>query len=170
MKGFAELLLQLTHSQWTFCNIHKHHHVHGTLQINHREWVMEGIKNSLTLMLGFCPSLQSTCHTLSKWIAKRWLVLVLPWRRLVIQLKYQFLTFSIPAMIYQRLYCSDGTHKSQVEVVVRQPQLLLQIRIFYYSYVEMPFQKYDWLISQMVGRRDRNNRRSSIKSVSSYYS
>ena len=44
MKGFIDQLLALTHSQWIFRNITKHHSVNGTIQLEKRESVMKEIE------------------------------------------------------------------------------------------------------------------------------
>ena len=49
MKGFIDQLLSLTHSQWIFRNITKHHSTNGTLQLENRQMVIKEIERQLEL-------------------------------------------------------------------------------------------------------------------------
>ena len=47
MKGFVGKLLEMTHSQWIFRCISKHHHTKGTLVLASKEELMGEIKRQL---------------------------------------------------------------------------------------------------------------------------
>ena len=55
MKGLIDQLLALTHSQWIFRNITKHHSVNGTIQLEKRESVMKEIERQLDMGMGSLP-------------------------------------------------------------------------------------------------------------------
>ena len=55
MKGLIEQLLSLTHSQWIFRNITKHHSVNGTIQLEKRASVMKEIERQLDMGMGSLP-------------------------------------------------------------------------------------------------------------------
>ena len=60
MKGFIDQLLSLTHSQWIFRNITKHHSVNGTIQLEKRESVLKEIERQLEMGMGSLPE-ESRC-------------------------------------------------------------------------------------------------------------
>ena len=49
MKGFAGKLLEITHSQWIFLCISKHHHTKGTLVLASKEELMGEIERQLKM-------------------------------------------------------------------------------------------------------------------------
>ncbi|KAL7528887.1 hypothetical protein ACHAXR_002685 [Thalassiosira sp. AJA248-18] len=51
MKGLTEHLLQLTHAQWIFCYITKHHGSNGSLKLAAREEVLQEVERQLELGL-----------------------------------------------------------------------------------------------------------------------
>merc|ERR1712085_40202 len=55
MKELINQLLALTHSQWIFRNITKHHSVNGTIQLEKRESVMKEIERQLDMSMGLLP-------------------------------------------------------------------------------------------------------------------
>ena len=55
MKGLIDQLLSLTHSQWIFRNITKHHSANGTIQLEKRESVMKEIERQLDMGMGSLP-------------------------------------------------------------------------------------------------------------------
>ena len=52
MRGLIEKLLALTHSQWIFRNITKHHHTNGTIKLEAKQDVMKETERQL--VLGLC--------------------------------------------------------------------------------------------------------------------
>ena len=60
MRGFLEQLLSLTHSQWIFRNITKHHSTNGTIQLDRRESILKEIERQLNLGVGSLPP-ESRC-------------------------------------------------------------------------------------------------------------
>lgn len=56
MKQLINELLQLTHSQWIFRNITKHHQTRGTLHLRVREDILTEIERQLDLGLGSLPA------------------------------------------------------------------------------------------------------------------
>ena len=55
MKRFIGQLLELTHSQWIFRNITKHHHTNGTIKLEAREDVLREVERQLDLGLESLP-------------------------------------------------------------------------------------------------------------------
>jgi len=55
MKGLIDQLLQLTHAQWIFRNITKHHHSNGTIKLAEREEVLSEIEKQLDLGIDVLP-------------------------------------------------------------------------------------------------------------------
>jgi len=55
MRGFITQLLQLTHSQWIYRNISKHHKTNGTLQLAARADVIREIDRQLDTGIGSLP-------------------------------------------------------------------------------------------------------------------
>ncbi|KAL7526919.1 hypothetical protein ACHAXR_001711, partial [Thalassiosira sp. AJA248-18] len=51
IKGLIQLLLQLTHAQWIFRNITKHHSSNGSLKLAAREEVLKEVERQLELGL-----------------------------------------------------------------------------------------------------------------------
>ena len=51
MRGLIEKFLALTHSQWIFCNITKHHHTNGTIKLEAKQDVMKEIECQLDLFV-----------------------------------------------------------------------------------------------------------------------
>ena len=47
MKGFVSQLLGITHAQWIFCCITKHHHTNGTNALKSRKEVLTNIELQL---------------------------------------------------------------------------------------------------------------------------
>ena len=64
MKRFIGQLLKLTHSQWIFRNITKHHHTNGTIKLEAREDVLREVERQLDLGLEALP-LECPCSCLS---------------------------------------------------------------------------------------------------------
>ena len=56
MKQLINELLQLTHSQWIFRNITKHHQTRGTLHLKVREDILTEIERQLDPGLGSLPA------------------------------------------------------------------------------------------------------------------
>ena len=61
MRGFISKLLELTHSQWIFCSITKHHHTNGTIKLDakHQD-TMKEIERQLNMGLASLPP-ESKC-------------------------------------------------------------------------------------------------------------
>ena len=55
MKGFIEQLLNVTHSQWIYRNITKHHHTNGTIKLAARRDVLKEIEQQLDQGLNNIP-------------------------------------------------------------------------------------------------------------------
>ena len=55
MRRFIGQLLELTHSQWIFRNITKHHHTNGTIKLEAREDVLRKVERQLDLGLVSLP-------------------------------------------------------------------------------------------------------------------
>ena len=55
MRGLIEKLLALTHSQWIYRNITKHHHTNGTIKLEAKQDVMKEIERQLELGLNNLP-------------------------------------------------------------------------------------------------------------------
>ena len=55
MRGLIEKLLALTHSQWIYRNITKHHHTNGIIRLEAKQDVMKDIERQLELGLNNLP-------------------------------------------------------------------------------------------------------------------
>jgi hypothetical protein len=44
MKGLITRLVAMTHFQWIYCNITKHHHTHETIKLRERRQVVQEIE------------------------------------------------------------------------------------------------------------------------------
>jgi hypothetical protein len=55
MRGLIEKLLALTHSQWIYRNITKHHHTNGTIKLEAKQDIMKEIERQLDLGLNNLP-------------------------------------------------------------------------------------------------------------------
>lgn len=55
MKGLVGQLLQMTHSQWIFRNITKHHHTNRTIKLKEQDDVLREIEKQLDLGIGQLP-------------------------------------------------------------------------------------------------------------------
>ena len=55
MRQFIGQLLELTHSQWIFRNITKHHHTNGTIKLEARDDLLREVDRQLDLGLGSLP-------------------------------------------------------------------------------------------------------------------
>ena len=60
MRGLIGKLLNLTHSQWIFRNITKHHHTNGTFKLDAKSDIMEEIEFQLDMGLYNLPP-ESKC-------------------------------------------------------------------------------------------------------------
>ena len=54
--GFITKLLEITHSQWTYRNLTKHHQTNGTIALQAREDLMKEVERQLNLGLSSLPS------------------------------------------------------------------------------------------------------------------
>jgi hypothetical protein len=60
MKGFIGKLHEMTHGQWIFRNITKHHHTNGTIKLADRQEVFKEINRQLGMGIGSLPP-ESRC-------------------------------------------------------------------------------------------------------------
>jgi len=49
MKGLITKLVAMTHSQWIYRNITKHHHTHGTIRLGERKQIVQEIERQLEM-------------------------------------------------------------------------------------------------------------------------
>ena len=61
MTGLIKKLLALTHSQWIFRNITKHHHMNGTIKLDTKQDIMKEIERQLEMGLCNLPPKASSC-------------------------------------------------------------------------------------------------------------
>ena len=55
MKGFIGKLVSMTHAQWIYRNILKHHHEHGTKHLESREMILTEIEKMLEMGMQDLP-------------------------------------------------------------------------------------------------------------------
>ena len=55
MRAFIGKILELTHSQWIFQNITKHHHTNGTIKLKAQRDVLKEIERQLNLGITALP-------------------------------------------------------------------------------------------------------------------
>ena len=55
MKGFAAKLLEMTHAQWIFCCITKHHRTKGTKVLANQQGVLRAIEQQLDMGMASVP-------------------------------------------------------------------------------------------------------------------
>ena len=60
MRGLIRKLLDLTHPQWIFHNIIRHHHTNGTIKLSAKQDMMKEIKRQLNMGLYYLPP-ESKC-------------------------------------------------------------------------------------------------------------
>ena len=60
MRGFISKILEISHSQWIFRNLTKHHHTNGTISLAAREEVLREVERQLDLGLTGLPD-KSKC-------------------------------------------------------------------------------------------------------------
>ena len=60
MQGLIDQLFQMTHSQWIYRNITKHHHTNGTIQLKARREVLNKVERQLNLGFTSLPP-ESRC-------------------------------------------------------------------------------------------------------------